>query len=207
MRGLEKDGEIMFYPLLVFTTMTAWAVLHSWLAALSTKVLARDIFGQGVDRFYRLGFVVIAILTLLPSLAMVVLLPSQVLWRIPSPWVYVTGAVQILAGLGLIIGVFHTDVMAFVGVRQLVQSDSEQKTKLITVGLYGLVRHPLYFFGLVLIWLTPYMTDLILAFNIAATLYLILGTIPEEKKMVAIYGPAYEEYQENVPRIIPGLKF
>jgi protein-S-isoprenylcysteine O-methyltransferase Ste14 len=138
---------------------------------------------------------------------MVALLPSQVLWRIPSPWVYITGAVQMLALVGLIIGVFHTDVMAFIGLRQLVNPDTEKTSELVTVGLYGIVRHPLYFFGLVLIWLTPYMTDLILAFNIAASLYLILGTIPEERKLVALYGREYEAYQKKVPRIIPGLKF
>ncbi len=198
---------MMFYPLLVFIAMAAWAVLHSWLAAFSTKDLAREIFGPGVDRFYRLVFVSIAMLTLLPILAMVALFPSQVLWRIPSPWVYLTGGVQILAILGLLIGVFHTDVMAFVGLRQLVNPDAEQDAKMVTVGLYGLVRHPLYFFGLVLIWLTPYLTDLILAFNLAATLYLVLGTIPEEKKLVSIYGRAYKAYQKKVPRIIPGLKF
>ncbi len=49
-------------------------------------------------------------------------------------------------------------------------------------GSYRLVRHPLYLFSLFLFRLFPCMTDLTLAFFLAATPYFMLGTFPEERK-------------------------
>ena len=59
---------MMLYPILVFVSMAAWGVLHTWLAAFSTKQMARDIFGKAMDRYYRLIFIAVALLTLLPIL-------------------------------------------------------------------------------------------------------------------------------------------
>jgi hypothetical protein len=47
--------------------------------------VARRIFGPSVDRYYRLIFVLVAAATLFPILGMVAMLPSRVLWVIPSP--------------------------------------------------------------------------------------------------------------------------
>ena len=192
--------------LVVFVSMGAWSVLHSWLAAFSTKDMAERIAGKGIRRYYRLFYVVIAGLTLLPILAMVALLPARVLWVIPTPWLYLTLTLQGLALLGLLVTVLQVDTLAFIGLRQLTQPDIERRNELVTRGFYRWVRHPLYFFSLVVFWLFPYMTDLVLAFVIASSLYFIIGTIPEERKLVAIHGEAYRQYQRDVPRIIPGLK-
>ena len=40
----------------------------------------------------------------------------------------------------------------------------------------------------------------------ALLLYLPLGVYYEEKKLVAIYGDAYIDYQRNVPPILPRFK-
>lgn len=197
----------LIYPLLVFVAMAAWSFFHSWLAALSTKRLARQIFGKGIARYYRLIFVVIAIVTLAPVLAMVVFLPFRVLWVIRPPWLYLSLFVQTLSLIGLLVTVFQTDVMAFAGLRQIRHPDAEEENALVTSGMYGIVRHPLYLFSILFFWLIPYMTDLILAFVLASTLYFLLGTIPEERKMVEMYGESYRRYREEVPWIIPGLKF
>lgn len=89
----------LLYPALIFIAMGAWGTLHSWLAAFSTKQLAGDLFGDGIDRYYRVIFVGVALLTLLPVLGMVVFLPSRLLWVIsPPPWVYIT-ALRNMAGI------------------------------------------------------------------------------------------------------------
>jgi methanethiol S-methyltransferase len=197
----------MLYPIVVFLTMGAWGVLHSWLAAFSTKQLARRFFGESIDRYYRLIFIGIAILTLIPILAMVAFLPSRLLWVIPTPWRTLTLAVQFLALVGILITVLQTDLLAFAGFKQLRDPNAEMINELVKDSVYGLVRHPMYLFSILLFWLFPVMTDLMLAFFAASTLYFLIGTIPEEEKLVEIYGEDYKSYQEEVPRIIPGLKF
>ena len=198
---------MMLNPILVFISMGTWGILHSWLAALSTKRLARRIFGKAIDRYYRLIFVGIAVLTLIPILAMVAFLPSRVLWVIPSPWRTLTLAIQFMALAGILVTVFQTDLMAFAGIKQLSDPLVEEKNALIVAGAYRIVRHPMYFFSILFFWLFPYVTDLVLAFITASTLYFLIGTIPEEQKLVEIYGEDYKRYQEKVPRIIPGVKY
>lgn len=197
----------MLNPILVFLSMATWGVLHSWIAALSTKRLVRRVFGKEIDRYYRLIFVVIAVLTLIPILAMVAFLPARLLWVIPFPWRTLTLTIQFLALVGILITVFQTDLMAFAGIKQLRDLMAEKENALIIEAPYRIVRHPMYLFSILLFWLIHYVTDLVLAFITASTLYFLIGTISEERKLVEIYGKEYERYQEEVPRIIPGVRF
>jgi protein-S-isoprenylcysteine O-methyltransferase Ste14 len=197
----------LIYPALVFLAMAGWGVFHSWLASFSAKRLARKVFGTKIDRYYRLLFVATAVITLLPVLAMVVLLPSRMLWTIPTPWIFLTLVLQFLALVALVATTLQTDVMAFAGVRQVLQPGREHENVLVTTGLYRTVRHPLYLFSIILFWLSPYMTDLTFAFFLAGTLYFVIGTIPEERKLVQTFGEQYRQYRREVPWLIPGLKF
>lgn len=187
--------------------MAAWSVLHSWIAALFTKRLARGVFGKEIDRYYRLIFVVTAVLTLNPILAMVAFLPARLFWVIPSSWRMLTLSIQLFTLVGILITVFQTDLMAFAGIKQLRNPMAEKENALVIKGPYRIVRHPMYLFSILLFWLTPFVTDLVLAFIPASTLYFLIGTVPEEQKLVEIYGEEYKRYQEEVPRIIPGVKF
>jgi protein-S-isoprenylcysteine O-methyltransferase Ste14 len=70
-------------------------------------------------------------------------------------------------------------------------------------GPYKWVRHPLYFFCLLLIWSCPELTADRLLFNILWTAWIIVGTILEERDLVADFGDTYRAYQRSVPMIIP----
>ena len=194
------------YLVIVVSSMGAWCVLHSWLAAFSTKAMAERIFGKVIKRYYRLLYIFLAGMTLLPILLLVLVLPARVLWVIPTPWLYVTLTLQGLALLGLVVSVLQVDTGAFIGLRQIHHPQAEDDGKLVTQGFYRIVRHPLYFFSMVLFWLFPIMTDLSLAFVLVSSLYFIFGTFPEERKLVEIYGDSYRAYQKKVPRIIPFLR-
>ena len=196
-----------FFPVLVFISTAVWGVLHSWLAALSTQEKVREIFWKKVDRYYRILFIAIAVLTLLPILAMVIFLPSRVLWIIPTPWLYLTIPVQLAAVIGILITVLQTDTMAFLGIKQLIKPDQDHENMLVIRGFYKVVRHPMYLFSLILLWLIPVMTDLLLAWVIASTLYFTLGSIPEEQKLVKKFGDDYRQYRKEIPWLIPGKKF
>lgn len=204
--GYNYSMKSIIYPALVFLSVAAWGCLHSLLAAFRTKKWVRQTFGRRICRFYRLFYIFVAILTLTPILGMLVFLPKRVLWIIPPPWIYVTLIIQFLAILGILATILQTDVWTFMGIRQLENPKAEQESEFVRRGFYRIVRHPMYFFSIILFWLFPYMTDLILAFIVASTLYFLIGSIPEEQKLREIYGEAYEKYQDEVPRIIPGVK-
>jgi protein-S-isoprenylcysteine O-methyltransferase Ste14 len=96
--------------------------------------------------------------------------------------------------------------MKFLGVCQLVRCDDERETELVVTGLYRWVRHPLYTAGLVFVWLMPRMSWNLLALNLGLTIYIFLGAILEERKLLVEYGADYAEYRRKTPMLVPGLK-
>lgn len=70
-------------------------------------------------------------------------------------------------------------------------------------GPYRWVRHPLYLFCLLIIWSCPNLTADRLLFNVLWTAWMIVGTVLEERDLVASYGEAYRDYQGKVPMLIP----
>ncbi|HSF82127.1 MAG TPA: isoprenylcysteine carboxylmethyltransferase family protein, partial [Anaerolineales bacterium] len=141
----------------------------------------------------------------LPVLALPALLPDRELYRLPAPWLYLTLTGQALAALALAIGLLQTGVWAFLGLRQLFQPAVEDPPVLVVRGLYSWVRHPLYTAGLLLIWLLPVMTTNLLALNLGLTLYIVVGAVFEERKLLREFGQAYLDYQRRVPMIVPFL--
>jgi len=191
-------------PLLVFLAVMVYGLAHSWLASLGFKARTRRWLGSFSERVYRLTYNIFAGLTLLPVLALPVLLPDRDIYTIPFPWALLTLAIQGLAGLALIAGLLQTGIWSFLGLRQLVSPAGGQPSELVVSGLYRWVRHPLYSAGLVFIWLTPRMTYNSLALILGLSIYLVIGAFFEERKLVQEYGDAYERYRRNTPMLIPG---
>ena len=70
-------------------------------------------------------------------------------------------------------------------------------------GAYQWMRHPLYFFSLIMLWSCPVLTADRLLFNLMWTTWIIAGTILEERDLVREFGAQYQEYQKRVPMLIP----
>jgi protein-S-isoprenylcysteine O-methyltransferase Ste14 len=75
-------------------------------------------------------------------------------------------------------------------------------------GVHRYVRHPLYLGTFIFLWglflLIPLWSSLIAVVLIQA--YTQTGIIFEEKKLVAEFGDQYRDYQQAVPKLIPGLR-
>jgi protein-S-isoprenylcysteine O-methyltransferase Ste14 len=65
------------------------------------------------------------------------------------------------------------------------------------------VRHPLYFFSLIMFWSCPGLTADRLLFNLMWTTWIIAGTVLEERDLLREFGDGYREYQKKVPMLIP----
>lgn len=183
-----------------------WGVVHSLTASLGAKDWIRRRLGDGGMRFYRFSYNIFSAISFAPILWLMAVLPDRVLYQIPAPWVYLSLAGQFAAVVLLVVGVLQTDTLSFVGLRQLFE-EKERSSQLVTRGLYRWVRHPLYTAGLLFIWLTPVMSQNTLVVIIAATLYIIIGAIFEERKLAREFGTAYAEYKAVTPMLIPGLNF
>jgi methanethiol S-methyltransferase len=188
--------------------MALYGGIHSLLASSSVKDMVTRWFGRSINRFYRLLFNIIVFLTLLPVLWLVRTLPDKTLYTIHPPWIFLTGALEGLAVLGLLVGILQTGVLSFLGVTQIFLPDSSAApAHLVVTGLYRWVRHPLYTCGLLFIWLSPAMSSNLLSFNLSVSIYIIIGIVFEERKLLAEFGQSYSNYRKLTPMLIPGLPF
>ena len=190
-------------PWIILFSVLVYGFIHSLLATLAAKARARQWFGPGTDRWYRLAYNFLGILTFLPVLALTAGLPSQRLYEIPTPWSYVTLAGQLLALLALGIGLLQTGIWTFLGFEQMLNPSQDEPAQMVTRGLYRWVRHPLYFATVVILLLWSRMTVNWAAFIAVSAAYFYLGSIPEEEKLVEEFGDAYRRYQQVVPRLVP----
>ena len=185
--------------LLSLGLMAMWGLVHSLLAARRVKQVLEPKLGRGYRLFYNLA----AGVTLLPVLALTAWRPGEVLYQVPSPWRWGMMALQLWAVLAAAVTLLQTDIWRFLGLRQLLQPQPLAPNRLTVNGFYRWVRHPLYFFSLVLLWFSPLMTVNLLILYLAFSLYFYIGAIFEERKLVGQFGPAYQAYQQRTPMLIP----
>lgn len=187
-----------------------WAVVHSLTAARAFKEGVRRRVGErAYAGFYRLFYNLLAFLTFLPILYLLArAVPATVLWRLPRPWALLFLLIQGAGLVGLLVSLWQTDLWHFVGVRQALRylqgaPDPAPPVPFVRTGTYALVRHPLYFFSMIVIWFTPLMTLNTLLFNLLATIYFYLGALHEERRLAATFGETYRRYQQEVPAFLP----
>jgi methanethiol S-methyltransferase len=118
-------------------------------------------------------------------------------------------AVQLL---GLMLSVRASqmlDVLDLSGVRTVQRAQlgtAPAHVPLETTGLYGLVRHPLYFAWALFVFGTPDMTATRAVFATVSTAYLALAIPWEERALIATFGDEYRAYRGRVRwRMVPGI--
>jgi methanethiol S-methyltransferase len=181
-----------------------FGTIHSWLASMTMKRYIARLCKQNFERFYRLLYSLISAITLLQVLALVVLLPDRTLYHIPVPWIGLTLLIQAGALWGMAVSMGRSGTGRFLGIDQaLGWNTAEKKDELLVDGLYHWVRHPIYMFSLIFIWLIPWMSINVLGLNIGMTCYLGMGTLLEERKLEAVFGEAYMRYKRSTPMFFP----
>lgn len=71
--------------------------------------------------------------------------------------------------------------------------------------LYRMVRHPLYLGFIIALWATPVMSWGHVVLAASMTFYILLAIPIEERDLVKALGPAYEDYQQRVGALVPGI--
>ena len=192
-------NTIYFFILLIL-----YFLIHSILA---TEKIKKCLIANVIsERFYRLFYNVIAIITLIPVLLMYLFMPHEVICIFPLIINILGGLMFLFSGLALIRAIMQYDLGEFSGLAQF-RGDKSAGKQLVISGMNAYVRHPLYTASLLMQWsaflVLPYISHLIIA--IIGTVYLVVGSILEEQKLVKVFGEAYRKYQKDVPMLLPRL--
>ncbi len=83
----------------------------------------------------------------------------------------------------------------------------ERTTSLVTSGIYGLIRHPLYSSLFLLAWgiffkIPSWLGGILLSLATAA---LFMTARADEKECIRFFGNAYRDYMQHTKRFIPWL--
>lgn len=181
-----------------------WGAVHSFTASLGFKNFLRRALGDGFMRAYRLLYNLFSAVSFAPILYLMFILPDRDLYQIPSPWNFFMLAGQALSVVLLFAAVLQTDTLSFVGLRQLFEEETQ--SRLVVSGFYRYIRHPLYTFGLLILWLSPRVTLNSFTVYLALTVYILIGAYFEERKLLREFGQAYAEYKAATPMLIPRLR-
>lgn len=190
---MYMDNMIKFVLYFLF-----FAIIHSILAMDYTKNMAEKLLGKGF-RYYRMIYSLISIPLIAPAFMiwMTYSKSTPVLYVIPH-YLYPVVILVRLVALGMFgYAALQIDLLEFSGIKR------EKKKVLLTGGAYGIVRHPLYTAGILLLIAQMEMTMLDMIAVLLTTGYFVAGAFIEERRLLFVFEDEYRKYQKQVPMFIP----
>ena len=186
---------------------TVYCLVHSALISVTVTDFLRRVL-EDRYRFYRLFFNIFSVGTLIPLL----MYSHSARWgtEMLLTWEGHMRIIQYclitLAGALVLTGARHYSMLQFIGIQQILHGRSKTamtgSSKFDSNGILDVVRHPWYLAVFVLLW----ARDLNLAgliINIVLSVYLVIGTLLEERKLVHEFGDKYKLYQGRVSMFVP----
>ena len=201
-------------PLIQLASSTASALLLDGLLCIGFFVqhsgMVRRSFQDRIARFVPQPFIP-AIYAIASGLALGVLLVAWqptglVIASAGGPFRWAVRSLAVVAVVVFVAGVRALRHFDPFGVRPIEAMSSGRQPRQVPLtirGPYRWVRHPLYTAMLLLIWSHPELTADRLLFNVAWTIWIVVGTILEERDLALVFGAEYRRYQRHVPMLIP----
>lgn len=195
--------------LLVASLWIGYCALHSYLISTGfTNLLTRLL--KNYYAFFRFFYVLISLILLIPLINFT----AQSDTRIIITYGYTLSVVRYMLISGALLMFFwaffiNYDSLSFFGIRQILNFGKKKEINPLNGirrnGLLGIIRHPMYLALLIYLWCQTFrVMDIVI--NIVLTIYIIIGTKLEEKKLILEFGDAYRKYQQEVPMLIPFSK-
>ena len=196
-----------------------WAGIHSLLASKRVKDLAGRVVGRRYrDGLYRLTYNAQSMALLIWATRWFLRLPDRELYRARLPWSWLFRLGQ-AASLGVLFsGIRVIGMLDFAGITSLrdfltgrdPRPEPEAQGppigtdgKVVEAGAFHLTRHPGNLGALGFFLLFPRMTVNRAVLAALVALYVVLGSLHEERRLHTAYGAAYERYRRSVPFLIP----
>lgn len=182
-----------------------YGAIHSFMASNFFKNFAVKISGK-YFRFYRLIYNILAVVLLVPVLGIQFSTEKEVLWQVSIYQPIIGKFISVWGAILLATALQGYDLREFSG---LDFNKNQEKNEFKNDGLLKYMRHPIYFGILLLVW-GMFIADAStrsLTGAVAVTIYLFIGIYFEEKKLIEVFGEKYKRYQQDVPMLIPFLRF
>lgn len=184
-----------------------WCAVHSVMISWSVTNYLKTKLGSKY-RFYRLFYNFVALATLIPVILYSANFKGQVIFHWGE---YLTIFRLILVAIALslfVSGAMKYDLLQLLGIRQIKSGNSysalSKAGDIDTSGILSLTRHPWYLGVIIFIWAghrDMYVSTLFV--NIILTVYIGIGTVLEERKLIIEYGDSYRDYQRRVSMLVP----
>jgi protein-S-isoprenylcysteine O-methyltransferase Ste14 len=210
--GFVYFGVLLFLPAGTFNYWQAWLFIAVFIATTSgpsiywavkrPEVLRRRMSaGPTAETRPAQKIIVTGIYLFSSALFAVSALDHRFGWSQVPTAVVLFGNVLVAVGLGLAMLVVHQNSYAAATIRV------EAEQELVSTGLYGLVRHPMYFGALIMLIGTPLALDSYWGLAmLAAGLPILAFRILDEEKALTQELSGYVEYTQKVHhRLVPGV--
>ncbi|CAA9533770.1 MAG: hypothetical protein AVDCRST_MAG05-4655 [uncultured Rubrobacteraceae bacterium] len=220
MRGRGASGaDGGAAPARVVLICAIWAGIHSLLASRWAKDASARVAGaRSRDGLHRVAYNAQSVATVAWAARWFVRLPDRELYVARPPWSWLFRAGQAGSLAVLFSGVRVVGVLEFAGLVPLWKAltDGESRPEptaqgppigvdgeMRMSGAFRFTRHPgnLGALGFFLLW--PRMTVNRATLAALVALYVVLGSMHEERRLRTAYGEAFERYREKVPFLIP----
>ncbi|MBJ7463529.1 MAG: isoprenylcysteine carboxylmethyltransferase family protein [Mycolicibacterium sp.] len=210
--GLAFFIAVLFWPAGTFDYWQAWVFLavfiattilpSIYLAVRHPDALARRMkAGPTAETRPAQRIIMTLTVTLVVATFVLSALDHRFGWSQVPVWLVITGNVLVAAGLGVAQLVVVQNNYAAATIRV------EAGQPLVSTGLYGLVRHPMYTGAAVMMVGTPLALDSLWGLlGVAASAPVIVARIRDEEQMLTEELAGYPEYRTRVRyRLVPHL--
>jgi protein-S-isoprenylcysteine O-methyltransferase Ste14 len=217
-RGSSRANESAA-PGRVVLICAIWAGIHSLLASRWAKDTSARVAGErSRDGLYRAAYNAQSLVTVAWAARRLAGLPDRELYRAGPPWSWLLRAGQAGSLAVLFSGVRVVGVLEFAGLapfwRALAGKESRPEPEaqgppaaadgeMDSSGAFRFTRHPgnLGAMGFFLLW--PRMTVNRATLAALVALYVVVGSMHEERRLRMAYGEAFDRYRRSVPFLIP----
>ncbi len=184
----------------------AWLLyflMHSFFASLGSKRWLESRL-PALLPWYRIAFNIVALVLLIIPLWLLYSQRGEPLIEWTGYLQWLPHVIALLVIAGFLWSVRYYDSGEFLGLKQLRENirQVEDQESFHISPLHRYVRHPWYFLGLLLIWSRDMDAGFLLSASMI-TIYIVIGSRLEEKKLSVYHGPVYQEYTRRVPGLFP----
>ena len=199
-----SQSSIIYAVIIDLILLSIFAVQHSVMARPQFKKWWTKIIPRSIERS---TYVLLASVILLLIYWLWQPLPT-VVWDVQSqPFVILLYALFTVGWLIVFLATFMINHFHLFGLKQVYEYMNNMEIKQPEFRIkyfYRFVRHPIMLGFIIAFWAVPFMTFGHLLFSAVSTLYILIAVkFLEERDLVKFHGEKYEQYQKNVPMLIP----